>query len=140
MQGKTAGQRCQILGGTNIRRSDDKSATFSPKCDQSEVRDNQELVADAAEEAFDFSLGGGVADGGVAQEAANAGADKGDLLAAVDRAVIDQELLGDAAFVEGGAEGLHEGIDVFVDEEFAVAEDAAGVVDEGDQPGLLAAR
>ena len=99
---------------------------------------DEELVADAAEEAFDFSLGGGVADGGVAQDAADAGADEGDLLGAVDGAVVDEQLLGDAAFVEGGADGLHEGVDVFLEEELAVAEDAAGVVDEGDELGLLA--
>jgi hypothetical protein len=46
-------------------------------------------------------------------------------------------LFGDAAFVEGGAEGLNEGVDVFVEEEFAVAEDAAGVVDESDELGLF---
>jgi hypothetical protein len=39
---------------------------------------------------------------------------------------------------EGGADGLHERVDVFVEEEFAVAKDAAGVVDEGDQLGLFA--
>ena len=99
---------------------------------------DEELIADAAEEAFDLSLGGGVADGGVAEDAADAGADEGDFLGAVDGAVIDEELLGDAAFVEGGADGLHEGVDVFLEEEFAVAEDAAGVVDEGDELGLLA--
>ena len=102
-----------------------------------EVAD-QELVADAAEKAFDFSLGGGIANGGVAQEAADAGADEGDLLRAVDRAVVDEQLLGDAAFVEGGADGLDQGVDVFLEEELAVAEDAAGVVDEGDEPGLFA--
>jgi hypothetical protein len=47
-------------------------------------------------------------------------------------------LLGDAAFVEGGANGPHQGIDVFLEEELAVTEDAAGVVEEGDEPGLLA--
>ena len=99
---------------------------------------DEELVADAAEEAFDFSLGGGVADGGVAEDAADAGADEGDLLGAVDGAVVDEQLLGDAAFVEGGADGLHEGVDVFLEEELAVAEDAAGVVDEGDELGLFA--
>lgn len=41
MRGKTAGQLGQIVGVTNIRRSDDKSVTCSPKCDQSEVRDSQ---------------------------------------------------------------------------------------------------
>ena len=40
---------------------------------QVEVFD-EELVANTAEEAFDFSLGGGIADGGMAQEAADAGA------------------------------------------------------------------
>ena len=99
---------------------------------------DEELVADAAEEALDFSLGGGVADGGMAQDAADAGADEGDLLGAIDRAVVDEELFGDAAFVEGGADGLDEGVDVFLEEEFAVAEDAAGVVDEGDELGLFA--
>ena len=70
---------------------------------------DEELVADAAEEAFDLALGGGIADGGVAEDAADAGADEGDLLGAVDRAVIDEELFGDAAFVEGGADGLARG-------------------------------
>ncbi len=74
----------------------------------------------------------------MAQDAADASADEGDFLGAVDGAVIDEELLGEAAFVEGGADGLHQGIDVFVEEEFAVAEDPAGVVNEGDELGLLA--
>src|SRR5690606_7765792 len=104
---------------------------------QVEVFD-EELVAHAAKEAFDLALGGGVADGGMAQEATDAGAEEGDFLAAVDGAVVDEELFGDAAFVEGGAEGLDEGIDVFLEEELAVAEDAAGVVEEGDELGLLA--
>jgi hypothetical protein len=99
---------------------------------------DEELVADAAEESLDFSLGGGVADGGVTQDAADAGANESDLLAAVDRAVVDEQLLGDAAFVEGGANGLDHRIDVFLEEELAVAEDAAGVVDKGDQPCLFA--
>jgi len=74
----------------------------------------------------------------VPKDAADAGADERDLLAAINRAVVDKELFGDAAFVEGGADGLHEGVDVFLEEEFAVAEDSAGVVDEGDQLGLFA--
>jgi hypothetical protein len=98
----------------------------------------EELVADAAEETFDLSLGGGVADGGMAQDAADAGADQGDFLGAVDRAVVDQQLLGDAAFVKSGADGLDQGVDVFLEEELAVAENPAGIVDEGDEPGLLA--
>ena len=36
----------------------------------------------------------------MAEDAADAGADEGDLLGAVDRAVVDEELFGDAAFVE----------------------------------------
>ena len=67
---------------------------------------DEELVADAAEKAFDLALGGSVSDSGMAQDAADAGTDQGDLLGAVDRAVVDEKLLGDAAFVEGSAEGL----------------------------------
>src|SRR6185312_840977 len=40
--------------------------------------------------------------------------------------------------VEGGAEGLHQSVDVLFEEEFAVAEDAAGIVEEGDQSRALA--
>ncbi len=100
---------------------------------------DEELIADAAEKAFDFALGGSVADGGVSQDAADAGADQGDLLAAVDGAVVDEQLFGDAAFVEGGADGLHQGVDVFLEEELAVAQDAAGVVEKGDELRLFAA-
>ena len=64
------------------------------------------------------------------QDAADAGADEGDFLAAVDGAVIDEQLFGDAAFVEGGADGLDQGVDVFLAEELAVTEDPAGVVDK----------
>ncbi len=99
---------------------------------------DQELIADAAEKSFDFSFRRGIANRRVPQNAADAGADEGDFLGAVDRAVVDEQLFGDAAFVEGGADGLHEGVDVFLEEEFAVAKDAAGIVDEGDQLGLLA--
>src|ERR1019366_657785 len=99
---------------------------------------NEKLIAHAAEEAFDFSLGGGIADGSMPEDAADAGADEGDFLRAVDRAIVDEQLLGDAAFVEGGADGLHERVDVFLEEKLAVAEDPAGVVDKGDQLGLFA--
>src|SRR6185437_4753792 len=99
---------------------------------------DEKLVEDAAEEAFDLSLGGGVADGGMAQQAADAGTQKGDLLAAVDGAVVHEELLGEAAFVEGGADGLHQGVDVLLEEELAVAEDAAGIVDKSDDLSLFA--
>jgi len=47
-------------------------------------------------------------------------------------------LFGDAAFVESGADGLDEGVDVFLEEELAVAQDSAGVVEEGDELGLPA--
>src|SRR5262249_8276996 len=96
------------------------------------------LIAGAAEKTLDLSLGRGIAHSRVAQNTADTGADEGDLLTAVDRAVVDEELLGDAAFVEGGADGLDEGVDVFLEEKLAMAEDAAGVVEEGDELGLLA--
>ena len=69
---------------------------------------NEELIADPAKEAFDFSLGGSIANGGMPEDAADAGANEGDLLRAVDGAVVDEQLLGDAAFVEGSADGLDE--------------------------------
>src|SRR5262249_20850271 len=97
---------------------------------------DQELIADAAEEAVGLALGGGVADGGVPKDAADAGADEDDFLRAVDGAVVDQQLLGDAAFVQGGTESPHQGVDVFLEEELAVTEDAAGVVEESDELGL----
>ena len=45
MRGKDAEELCQIVGVTNIRRSDDKSATLRLKCDQSEVRDRGGTLA-----------------------------------------------------------------------------------------------
>jgi hypothetical protein len=98
---------------------------------------HKELIADAAEEAFDFSFGGGIADGGVTQYASDAGADECDFLGAVDGSVVDEELLRHAAFVEGGAEGFYECVDVLIEEELAMTEDAAGVVEEGDEFGGL---
>jgi hypothetical protein len=56
---------------------------------------DEELIADAAKEAFDFSLGGGIAHGGVPENATDAGADEGDLLGGINRAVVDEQLLGD---------------------------------------------
>ena len=99
---------------------------------------DEELIADAAEKSFDLSLRGGVADGRVAQEAADAAQMRVISWSAVDGAVVDEELLGDAAFVEGGANRPDQGVDVLLEEELAVAEDAAGVVDEGDELGLFA--
>jgi hypothetical protein len=63
---------------------------------QVEVFD-EELIADAAEEAFDFSLGGGIANGGVAEDAADAGGDEGDFLGTVNGTVVDEELLNETA-------------------------------------------
>ena len=56
---------------------------------------------------------------------------------AIDRAVVDQELFGQTAFVEGGANRTDQGVDVFFEEELAVTEYSAGVVDECDQPSLF---
>jgi hypothetical protein len=72
------------------------------------------------------------------QQTADACADKGNLLATVNGAVIDEQLFGNAAFIEGGADGLDEGIDVLLEEELAMAQDAAGVVDERNKPRLFA--
>jgi hypothetical protein len=97
----------------------------------------QELVADSAEESFDLPLGGGVAHRGMTKDATDAGTDERDLLRRVDRSVVDEQLLGNAPLVEGGAERLDQRIDVFFEEELAMTENSAGIIDEGDQLGLL---
>ena len=61
----------------------------------------KELLTEAAEETFDFALGGAVADGGMAQDDAQSRADEGDFLGGVNGTVVDVELFGDAAFIEG---------------------------------------
>ncbi|MFM1945066.1 MAG: hypothetical protein RI897_4048 [Verrucomicrobiota bacterium] len=99
-------------------------------------RAGEELVADGAEEAFDFSLGRAVAHGGVMEQAADAGADLDDFFGGVDGAVIDVEGLGNATFVEGGAKGLDERIHVLGEEELTVTTGPAGVIEESDEAGL----
>ena len=96
----------------------------------------EKLIADAPKEPLDFSFGGGIADGGVAENAADASADEGEFLAGVDGSIIDVKLLRDAALVKSGPDGLDHGVDILFEEEFAVAEHAAGVVNERDQPCL----
>ena len=99
--------------------------------------EDKELIADTAEEAFDLPLGRGIADRGVAEEASDPGRDEGDFAGAVDRTVVDQQLLRHAAFVKGTAEGLNEGVGILLEEELAVAKDTARIVEEGDELGLL---
>jgi hypothetical protein len=99
---------------------------------------DQKLVANPTEEAFDFSLGSSVTNRSVSQQATDASADERDLLRAIDRTGIDEELFGHAAFVEGRTAGFHQGVNVLVEEEFAVAEHPAGVVEEGNELGRFA--
>ena len=96
----------------------------------------QELVAHRAEKPFDFSLGRAVAHRRVVQQAADAGADLEDFLGGVNGAVVHIERVRHAAFVKGGAERFDERVHVFGREELAVATDARGIVQEGDEPGL----
>ena len=97
---------------------------------------HEKLVANTAEESLDLSLGGGVPHGGMAEDTADAGADERNLLTAIDRTVVDQQLLRNASFVERGADRLDHRIGVLLEEEFAVTQHATGVIDEGDQFGL----
>ena len=96
----------------------------------------KKLLAHTAEKAFDFPFGCAIPHGRVGEQTANAGADLDDFLGGINRTVINIQTVGDPAFVESGAEGLDEGIDVFGGKELAVAADARGVVDEGDEAGL----
>lgn len=99
-------------------------------------RSGKELVSNGSEEAFDFAFGGTVAHRGVMKKTSDACADLDDFFGGIDGAVVDVEGLGNAAFIEGGAQGFDESVDVFVEEELAMATDAAGIVDEGDETGL----
>lgn len=86
---------------------------------------------------FDLALGGAVTNGGVAEQATDAGADLGDFLRRVDGAIVDIDPLGDAALVHGAAKCGEQGRGVFVEEGLGVAAQAAGIVDESDKLGLL---
>ena len=97
---------------------------------------HEKLIADAAEEPFDLSFRGRISNGRMTKNTADASAHECDFLAAIDRTVVDQQLLRQASFVERGAECLDHRIGVFVEEEFSVTQHATGVVDEGDQFGL----
>ena len=80
----------------------------------------QKLCTYGAEKAFDLSFGRSVAYGCVAEQCANAGADIADLKRGVVGAVVDVELLGDAAFVDGRLKGGDQISDVVCKEELAV--------------------
>ncbi len=50
---------------------------------------DQKLITDSAKEAFDLPFSRSVTDGGVAKDAAHTGTDQRNLLAAVDRTVVN---------------------------------------------------
>lgn len=56
MRGKTGEVVCRILGAKRTRRSDERSATFSRKCDQSEVKDSLKAVGETRYQEFPVSL------------------------------------------------------------------------------------
>ena len=74
----------------------------------------------------------------MAEQAAEARADLCDLHRSVDAAIVDVHAVGDAAFVKRTTQRLDECVGVFCEKELAVAADAAGIVDEGDESGLRA--
>jgi len=82
------------------------------------------LVADGAEEAFDFSFGGSVTHGGVDEDGAEAGADLVEFFGGVVGAVVGVDGFGNASFVEGVLEALDEVFGVVCVEELAVGDDA----------------
>ena len=69
---------------------------------------HEELLTDGAKEAFDFTLGGTVADGGVDENSAEADANLSELGGGVVGAVIDVNGFRHAAFVECGLEAVDE--------------------------------
>ena len=55
---------------------------------------NEELIANSAKEAFDLPLCSRIADCRVTQDSTHACANERDFLAAVNRTIVDQQLLG----------------------------------------------
>lgn len=82
------------------------------------------LISNGAEEAFDFSFGGSIADGGVDEDGAETGADLVELFGGVVGAVIGIDGFWDAAFEEGVLETLDEVLGVVGVEELSVGDDA----------------
>lgn len=109
---------------------------FFERADVVEVA-GEELVAEGAEEAFDFALGGSVAHGGVDEDSAESGADLAELFGGVVGAVVGVDGLGDASFVEGVLEAIDEVFGVVGVVEAGIGDDAGGVVDKGDEEDLL---
>jgi len=99
-------------------------------------RAGKELFPNGAEESFDFSLRRSVAHRRVMEQAADAGADLDDFPGRINGAVINVEGLRDAAFVKSGAQGFDERVHIFRKKELSVATNAAGIVEESDEPGL----
>ena len=99
-------------------------------------RAGEKLLADTSEKTFDFSFGGAVSHWSVVKKATHTGADLDDFLGRVDGPVVDVERLGDSPFIERGAKSLDESINILSKEELAVATDAAGVIDEGNEANL----
>ena len=96
----------------------------------------EELVADGAEEAFDFALCCSVAHGSMDEDGAESGADLGELFGRIVRAVVGVNSFGDAAFEEGVLETTDEVEGVVFVIEAGIGDDAGGVVDEGDKIDL----
>lgn len=94
------------------------------------------LVADGAEEAFDLAFGSSVADGGVDEDGAEAGADLAELFGGVICPVVSVDRLWDPALIKGTLEAIDEVLGVIGIEELPVGDDAGGVIDEGDEEDL----
>ena len=73
---------------------------------------------------------------GVTQNGAQARADLRDFERRVVAAIVDVQALAQAALVQRGLEAREQRLSVVVREEFAMADDTAGVVQECDELGL----
>ena len=99
---------------------------------------NEELIANSTKETLDLPLGRRIADCRVTQQTTHPSANKRDFLAAVDRTVVDQQLLRQSTLVECTAQCTNHRVGVFFKEEFAVTQDTTGIIDKGDQLRQLA--
>ena len=101
------------------------------------LQGSQELTAYGAEPALDFTLASGLIRAGVDQSDAELGAHQGQLLGPKICSIIDEQTLRQTAADEGLLEHRQEGDGVLAAGKGSVGDDAGGVVDEGDQVGLV---
>ena len=97
---------------------------------------DEKTFPDGSEKSLNFSFCRSVSHRCVAEDAADSGADEGDFLGGIDGAIVHIQTFGHASLVEGRPQSLDKGVDVFLEKELSVAQDARGIVNECNEFGL----